>query len=168
MESEKNQNEEIQTNEGLNIKPQRAEQTGEAVLSNETMRLIAKTAKYMRIMFVFYCITAAIIVLQALVAFVMRTMYYEIMSITGISIVGLVISLGLAFLMLLLGSDLKNAAKGYSNFRKKPHDVDPLEYAIQMQAGYWKMITVITCIGFGLVLLFMLIFVLGGISGRLG
>ncbi|MDR2126240.1 MAG: hypothetical protein LBP63_05370 [Prevotellaceae bacterium] len=159
MESNKNQNEEIQTNEGLNIKPQKAEKTGKSVLSDDTMRLIAKTAKYMRIMFIVYCIIAALTALSAIASFINAN------SITLSAARTLaIITLGIAALVFFLGTYLKDAAKAYSNFGKNPHDVDPLETSIKMQTGYWKMITVLSCVCIGLVLLSMLIFISRGVN----
>jgi hypothetical protein len=139
MEQEKNQNEKMMTEKISAIEPQ----TDKAVLSESAIDNLAKTAKYMHIICIAYYIFGGIVCIGALMnlADLFQTQG-EIFPRSSISLI--VLRIGIAALMIFLGTYLQAMAGAYKKFGKNPHDLQLLESAFNPQKGFWKWIVVIT------------------------
>jgi predicted nucleic acid-binding Zn ribbon protein len=152
MKLEKNQNEETVYVEPLTVEP------SDSILSENAMKDIAKTIKYMRIIFILCYVVFALLVLWVVVS--MLSLALGVVTGYGITVVNVIVRLCGAVLSFIFGSYLHKTVNAYTQFIKSPNDVEQLESAISQQAGYWKLTGIFTLIILGVYLLSMLLFII--------
>ncbi|MDR1645983.1 MAG: hypothetical protein LBS05_09240 [Tannerellaceae bacterium] len=118
------------------------------VLSPEAMGELAKTARYLRVLYVFYCVGCGFPVLGAILN----------LASGRNNPISVILSICISVCIYFIGTYMRDTAKAYKRYLETCN-IEQLEYAISLQNGFWRLITICLSVSLGLVVLGLVVFV---------
>lgn len=149
-------------NEEAQQQPQVMEEPGKQNFSPESLKILSKTAFWLRIMAIAHYVVAGLTVVMLLGNIINRSSIMPDMS--GLSTFDLLMQLASSFLAGLLGWYLQTISKGYRKFSLDPCDINSLEVAFSNQRHFWRLLGVLALIllsGFAISMLLSILAKLG-------